>query len=1673
MHASGRRRDLMLQGDEPPFLTEGTEVSAKYKGAFCEAKVRKVVHSVKCRVTLKGGGTTVVQDDQIKGVLLTGANVEVKLPDKKDFVEATIVKIQDCSQYTVVFDDGDITTLRRTALCLKSGRHFAEGDTLDKLPLTHPEHFSNPVVHHRRGRRSRQAHDDSLDEESSNKGKKREEREVDIRKVVCVEVGDKKKVKDNWFPGLVVEPTAQDTVKINVKDEYLVRSFKDGRYYTVPKKEASVYTKAIGEKVENHSLKAAIEKAELFMAKDELPPHWDRDLLFGIEGSDDTDSEGSDSECEKQEDKDQFVAKLFTFMEDFGSPINNAPTIYDEDVDLHKLFKVVERLGGYNKVTGQNQWKVVTQKLNFINVTTNTTSANLVKNLYKKYLHGFEDFNRKLGCTMQSSPISKSRRRTGGRSIIRERDRSTPIPKPLPAEKEKPVARSPTPKVAEKKTTEKKAKKSASAAASTDGESSSKKARSERLQNRKDDAGSKKRLWKDDSQSDTEGAGPSSAAPAAPAAAPVVVKAEPPALTPEPKVVAKRKVETEESSDDDEQKDKRDKRIKTRTTEEESKKKSGTPDRKSSDGPPVREEKKVPAKPKSKDGDDSSSSTSTPSTANVAKKRGRKRKESEKVEELACLSSDIQVQVGDKLKVYYGPQEESKVTYEAKVIEVDSAQDLYMVHYTGWNTRYDEWVPRARIASNLSWTPARAKRTGRPSTNASPLNKVRGKIYKRARKSLQKQTSVGSSSAGPGRPSRAGKESSTRSTTPSSVTSSSSRTKSPAAGQSSRAQRAVKRSERQKRPRRTSGGDDKYSDSESDESDEEEDSAPPPTPRGARLRRDSTPRVKKIKEEPEEEEEDDEDDEAKESDAEERKEKDKGSEEDDEQGKGRDFNLSQLRSEMRGFDKAVKSSEASSSTDAPCEPQPQESTPPKSEPGELFSLDDDDIYEFKEPEPFKPETRLKLSDEKLKKSPATPTTPKGRKKKESTSSIDLPEPEKQQRGRRAAPKPSEDSLDWSAGSADSFKSLSPSYEAPAAASGAAPAASGSGRKQIYASTDLFGDPHSGQEDDDLPAADAACSSPLPFELDSSQDSKKDEAALKEERPEVEGEEEKGRKDSVHETIERVVQQSGDEPKKPSADPAVPAASSSASASSSVAAATSAAPEPALPAKLTLLKAVPIAEVKNLTKDAHIVTAGKIKVEDLKKTALMAGKGGQISFLVQTVAKRPEPCVPNAEEKKPADPPPPQQPPPPPPPPQVVNTKPLQSWKSSSRELCKSLRKEPRKKALKKTVSKEFIDDDDSSSDSDSSEELKLVIDRLEESGQDTSDSDASKKHQQRQEEEESSLNSLLCEETIPGSPVPGEEPKKASQEAATAAAAAATPKVRELPFASVVAGGSDEGPSTSASKPSAANQSPGGADEKHREESDAATVMQNTPPTTPDTSASASPSRDQNERSPKQDSGKSEQELSELELDSPTDGNKGESEDSLLNVDVGCESPSGNKGKSGGAAAKKAAAAAKDGLDGKKPKRRSRKEVEPPAPKRARYSGGRAAARNLGESLHEVRRRLKRSEEAQMSADAASDSDDNAADNTNLMSISIANTDNLLANQPSRPSRYNFYAELDPTMEGSQRITLLQTRMQELRKTYMNVKAELAFIDRRRKKLRRKEREGKSAAGKAEVWCAT
>ncbi|KAG9463101.1 hypothetical protein GDO78_022437 [Eleutherodactylus coqui] len=103
----------------------------------------------------------------------------MKAPDGST-QEAVISKLTDASWYTVVFDDGDERTLRRTSLCLKGERHFAESETLDQLPLTNPEHFGTPVIGKKsnRGRRSSLPMTEDEKEESSS-----EEEDNDLKRI--------------------------------------------------------------------------------------------------------------------------------------------------------------------------------------------------------------------------------------------------------------------------------------------------------------------------------------------------------------------------------------------------------------------------------------------------------------------------------------------------------------------------------------------------------------------------------------------------------------------------------------------------------------------------------------------------------------------------------------------------------------------------------------------------------------------------------------------------------------------------------------------------------------------------------------------------------------------------------------------------------------------------------------------------------------------------------------------------------------------------------------------------------------------------------------------------------------------------------------------------------------------------------------------------------------------------------------------------------------------------------------------------------------------------------------------------------------------------------------------------------------------------------------------------
>lgn len=281
----------------------------------------------------------------------------------------------------------------------------------------------------------------------------------DIGKVVCVEASDKKKSRDNWFPGLVVVPSAQPTVRINVREEFLVRSFKDGRYYTVPKKEVLEFSREMGNRIENAALAEAMEKALKFLDHDELPAHWERGPLFDLQlpESDSDENYTDTSDDEPREEKDHFVAQLYKFMDDRGTPLNKNPTISNRDIDLYRLFRIVNKIGGYNRVTNQNKWRSVAIRLGYQH---NHATYNSVKQAYKKFLLNFEDFYRKLGCTMINHPRNAKKNR--GRSLIRDRDRATPInssPRPdrsedsvdAPIEKKEEPEKSPEPPVTKPK----------------------------------------------------------------------------------------------------------------------------------------------------------------------------------------------------------------------------------------------------------------------------------------------------------------------------------------------------------------------------------------------------------------------------------------------------------------------------------------------------------------------------------------------------------------------------------------------------------------------------------------------------------------------------------------------------------------------------------------------------------------------------------------------------------------------------------------------------------------------------------------------------------------------------------------------------------------------------------------------------------------------------------------------------------------------------------------------------------------------------------------------------------------------------------------------------------------------------------------------------------------------
>uniref|UniRef100_A0A8C1JPP0 Translocase of outer mitochondrial membrane 20 n=1 Tax=Cyprinus carpio TaxID=7962 RepID=A0A8C1JPP0_CYPCA len=378
--------------EEPPYLTVGTDVSAKYRGAFCEAKIKTAKRLVKAKVTFKPSSSTAeVHDEHIRGVLKVGAVVEARNPDGI-YQEATINKLTDASLYTVVFNDGDEKTLRRSSLCLKGARHFAESETLDRLPLTNPEHFGSPVIGikgNRGGRRSNPmiVHEEVSSSSCSEEEEGDQQNEELYGKVVCVDrvvTSDKKKT--TWYPALVISPDCHEDVSLK-KDNVFVRSFKDGKFHMqLILSPFSVFVCV-----------TALDAAWDFQRNGTVPNTWRTEVKDESSSSEEEDEEEEEEQEEEAsseeeeeevepfpEEKDNFLQQLYKFMEDRGTPINKRPVLGYRNLNLFKLYRLVHKLGGFDSIESGSVWKQVYQDLGI--PVLNSAAGYNVKCAYRKYL---------------------------------------------------------------------------------------------------------------------------------------------------------------------------------------------------------------------------------------------------------------------------------------------------------------------------------------------------------------------------------------------------------------------------------------------------------------------------------------------------------------------------------------------------------------------------------------------------------------------------------------------------------------------------------------------------------------------------------------------------------------------------------------------------------------------------------------------------------------------------------------------------------------------------------------------------------------------------------------------------------------------------------------------------------------------------------------------------------------------------------------------------------------------------------------------------------------------------------------------------------------------------------------------------------------------------------------
>ncbi|XP_034768400.2 AT-rich interactive domain-containing protein 5A-like isoform X1 [Acipenser ruthenus] len=126
-----------------------------------------------------------------------------------------------------------------------------------------------------------------------------------------------------------------------------------------------------------------------------------------MESSNSTEEKSSESQSEPEEQEEKsFVANLYGFMKERNTPIERIPHLGFKQVNLWRIYKAVEKLGGYDSVTARRLWKNVYDELG--GSPGSTSAATCTRRHYERLVLPFE--RRLRGEEDKPLPVAKPRK---------------------------------------------------------------------------------------------------------------------------------------------------------------------------------------------------------------------------------------------------------------------------------------------------------------------------------------------------------------------------------------------------------------------------------------------------------------------------------------------------------------------------------------------------------------------------------------------------------------------------------------------------------------------------------------------------------------------------------------------------------------------------------------------------------------------------------------------------------------------------------------------------------------------------------------------------------------------------------------------------------------------------------------------------------------------------------------------------------------------------------------------------------------------------------------------------------------------------------------------------------------------------------------------------------------